>query len=291
MKVLFVVNPVSGDVPKGELYEDIESFSKKEGIDTLIDITTGNKDSEKIRSLVKNEKPDRIVVVGGDGTVNLVASELVSTGIPMGIVPAGSANGLAEELNIPDGFYKSLDLAIHGDARGIDAIMINNEHYSFHLSDFGFNAKVIKRFEDEGSRGMLGYARQFFSELIDTEPFEFSFIADDGAEHQRKAHLAVIANASVYGTGAVINPGGRLDDGVFELCLIKPQPVSELVKIFTGLFTKSVHESHYFEKISCHNLLIKNTNPELLQIDGELIGEVKKLEAKIIGNCLEVVSG
>ena len=172
---------------------------------------------------------ERVIAVGGDGTVKLAAQCLLHTNIPLGILPAGSANGMAKELNIPINTNKALDLAVNGATKSIHLVKINEE-ICIHLSDIGFNAFVVKKFEDNKRRGMWGYVKAAWKVLWNNRRMRVK-IKTDNTWAMRSAAMIVIANATRYGTGAIINPRGKLDDEVFEVIVVKKLSVKEIFKM------------------------------------------------------------
>ncbi|HEY8401600.1 MAG TPA: acylglycerol kinase family protein, partial [Cytophagaceae bacterium] len=157
-KLLFVINPISGGTSKETLEESIYDFCQSHSINPNIYFTTGitEKDKENLLSIQQQYQPDAIIAVGGDGTINLVAGQLVNTPTPIGILPAGSANGLAKDLDIPENIEEALQVIYRFNIKKIDTLKINDIN-CFHLSDFGFNARVCHRFADSLWRGKLSY--------------------------------------------------------------------------------------------------------------------------------------
>ena len=158
----------------------------------------------------------RIVAVGGDGTVTLIAKQLLGTDIIMGILPAGSANGMAKELNIPEVPEQALDIIVNGTIKCCDVIKINDNEISLHLSDFGLNARLVKYFDEGTLRGMWGYSRMVFKVLWSKKLMNAHIIADN-LDLETNAYMVVIANASKYGTGALLILGEILTMAFLKL--------------------------------------------------------------------------
>ena len=107
-----------------------------------------------------------------------------------------------------------------------------NKHICLHLSDIGLNAQLIKHFEEGKLRGKLGYATKVIKTLW-TKSIDDAFISISGGQQvTMKALMVVLANATKYGTGAVINPDGDLYDGQFEVVIMKKLAISELFKMW-----------------------------------------------------------
>ncbi len=287
-KYLFVINPIAGGLDKNQYVSDLKARFTQKGAAFDVIETTGDNDQEKILKYMATCKPDVVVAVGGDGTCNLVAELIQQKDVAMGIVPLGSANGLATELSIPTNTNEATDLLFAGKEIHIDAILINKKHLCLHLSDIGLNARVVKRFEREKSRGMWGYFKQYISEIFRMDPKKFKFDLN-GNQFRRKAHMVVIANASKYGTGAIVNPIGKINDGKFEVCIIKPFPLWSIFSISIALFRGTLKTSRYVKILSCKKIKVYNKYRETVQVDGEVIGEPAVVNAKILHNILKVI--
>jgi len=220
-KILFVINPVSGRNDKSELINRIEDFTGRNNLIYSIFYTPEFEGLKILKDEINKFKPDVVAAVGGDGTCNLVANAIVSTEMSMAVIPLGSANGFAAELGIPKNLEGSLNLIITGGTKLIDTILVNNK-LCLHISDIGLNARIIKRFEQDKIRGIYSYTKHFFKELWGAQPFKFTLILENGKKVKKKAHVIALANASKYGTGVIINPKGLIDDGKFEVVIVKP---------------------------------------------------------------------
>lgn len=243
--------------------------------------TTGEDDARLLRQQLKQQAPDAVVACGGDGTVNLVARTLLGTSTPMGIVPLGSANGLATDRSIPDNVGDALDVLLHGASLEVDGLLINEEHYAFHLADMGYNARLVQEFESNTERGQSGYARSFLR-VARNRPLAKFDIKADGHQFSRRSIMATFANARRYGTGAVVNPNGKLDDGRFELCLFLPWPRWYLIWISVLFFIGQIDKSRYVKIVSCQKLQLNVDRPLPLQVDGELVGEHTAVQVEVL---------
>ncbi|HKJ41883.1 MAG TPA: YegS/Rv2252/BmrU family lipid kinase [Sunxiuqinia sp.] len=286
--LLFVINPISGDRNKDSLIDELKIQSGENGFSYEIFRTTGNNDTEKLQEILSKKHFDKVVAVGGDGTCNLVARQLINSSIAMGIIPLGSANGLASELTLPTNLYEAFQTVINGHKKSIDVLKINQDHLSLHLSDIGLNAKVVERFGKDNVRGFWGYAKHFFSELKTAKPVKFKLISEDKIIY-RKAHMAVIANASSYGTGAIINPQGKIDDGMFEVIFVRPYSFWHLAKMIIPFYTRKIHTLDYVNTISCTEAVIQTPKMQVIQVDGEVIGRMDKISIECLPSCLQVL--
>lgn len=285
-KLLFVINPFSGVRSKEHLPSLIEEKASEFQFEYKLYETKGN-DFTELSSLVSNYNPDIVVAAGGDGTCNLVAQVIRHKEIVMAIIPLGSANGLATELNIPKSSALALDLPFKGKVLEADAVKINGNYYSLHLSDLGLNATIIHRFEKGNKRGIWGYAKQLFKELFFLRSYKFTVECDDQIIKKRAVSIT-LANCTKYGTGAIINPGGKIDDGKFEICILKQFPLRQLLSLTIKFFRGTIHRSVYLEILSCKKVKISCKKRVIFHVDGEIISKVNFLNAEILPNAVKI---
>ncbi|MGN6531159.1 MAG: diacylglycerol/lipid kinase family protein [Ginsengibacter sp.] len=229
--ILFILNPISGGKNKTNWKSIIKDYFKTLSQKIDFFILTGTDDAASIRERIEKTAPQKIVAVGGDGTVSLVAKQLLNSSIPMGILRAGSANGMATELNIPEDPKLQMEIILNGKMRKCDVIKINDKDICLHLSDFGLNARIVKYFDKSSFRGMWAYGRVFIKILLQRKLFDAHLVADN-LDLKIHAYMIVIANATKYGTGAVINPDGKMEDGTVELVRVRRMACIEFVKMF-----------------------------------------------------------
>lgn len=284
-RVLFVINHKSGKGNEGSLKELIDRQSASGDFKIRTYLMEGN-DEENIRSHIREFKPDIVAAAGGDGTVKFIAGILAGTAVTLAIIPYGSANGMARELNITR-IDTALELLGTGKKKKIDLLNINGE-ICIHLADVGLNARVVKRFEKDPKRGILIYGKHLLGEMFFLKNYTFR-ISYDGRTISREAVSLTFANASRYGTGAIINPDGILDDGKFELVIIKPFPRIKLVSIIWKMFAGKLKTSDYVEIIRCSHVIVRSSRKTTLQTDGEILGKVREINARILPRVLEVI--
>ena len=281
---MLIVNPVAGGIDKSEIIEETSLFAHKQGLNFVLYTTAGKDDISKIKDLYDTFKPERVIVAGGDGTIKLVAEALEDSNVVFGIIPAGSANGLATDLNIPESLEENLPIAFHNAFMEMDMIVINGKT-SLHLSDLGLNAALIKNYESSAIHGKWGYALQVVNTLIEKEEPFTATITANGQTVNCMAQMIVIANSKKYGTGVVINPQGTMNDGKFELVVLKNLDLSIFAKIITGNIPI---ESGDVEIISTDRANIKLNSTVSFQIDGEYCGREIELNVAISSKKLKV---
>jgi diacylglycerol kinase (ATP) len=285
LTILFVINPISGGKEKGDWEKSIRSYFENKPHNLDIFLLTGEGDERAVREQIEQVKPDRVVAVGGDGTVKLVAEVVKETPLPLGIIPAGSANGMAKELEVPQELEAALDVIVNGEVRKVDAICINETELCLHLSDVGMNAMLIKYFEEAPGRGMWTYAKGLVKVLMKKRKLRLTVQTDEG-EIKRHAYMVVLANARKYGTGANINPDGDVSDGKFEVVVLRKL---NLIEIYKAIFTNQSFHPDNIEVISTKAAKISVHRKAWFQIDGEYLGRVPEVTARILPGILQMI--
>jgi len=276
-KILFTVNPIAGDKDKTESIALVQKSCDFRKIEIITYFTTGFNDEEQITASVKTNNPDRVIVLGGDGTIRLLAMVLKGTSIPIAILPAGSANGMAASLNLPKNIEQQLELAFQNSTVTIDLLNLNNE-LCMHIADLGINAELVKNYELGKIRGKLGYALKTIPTLWNsTYPFTFK-IHINNTTFERKGVLLAFANARNYGTGATLNPLGRLNDGKFEIVIFKNLNFIQMLKTLNSI---NDFDPEVVEIISTERAIVKCKKPVPFQMDGEYMGETKMVRASL----------
>ncbi|MEO6328656.1 MAG: YegS/Rv2252/BmrU family lipid kinase [Ginsengibacter sp.] len=285
LKILFVINPGSGTKSK----KDWETVTREyfKSLKHIIEffLLTGNNDAISLRYWIDTYKPDRVIAVGGDGTVSLVAEQLLNSSVAMGILPAGSANGMAKELAIPETVNGAMDVILNGEIKSTDLIRINDKAICLHLSDLGVNAQLVKYFEEGNLRGKLGYAKLVLKVLLHKQKMRVT-IKTDKEEITSHAFMVVLANASKYGTGALINPKGNLHDGKFEIVVVRRLAFWSVIKIFLQFKKFNPKKVELFQAESA---IIETTKKIHFQVDGEYIGKINRVTATILHGQLNLL--
>lgn len=284
-KLLFVINPVSGGKKKADPETMVRDFFRDRNEAIEIYRMGGQHDAASLKHYIERWQPHCVVAAGGDGTVKLVAGQLLHSGIPLGILPAGSANGMAAELGLPAALEDALQVILEGRQRQIDVIAINEGEICIHLGDIGLNALLVRNFEQRGVRGKLGYALAVIKTLWQRQLMTVQ-LQHNGTQITRHAFMIVLANARMYGTGAAINPDGDPGDGIFEVVILRRLSVPELLKM---LFRHKPFDPEKTEVIPARSVTISTRRKAHFQVDGEYLGKVSEVKAKILPGALGVM--
>ncbi|MEO6406572.1 MAG: diacylglycerol kinase family protein [Ferruginibacter sp.] len=277
-KILFVINQGAG-TSTGTQWQDIinKYFTGKKWVPEFF-MLPEKPDINILRSYIEDSKPDRAVAVGGDGTVAMLADIIGGSSISLGIIPAGSANGMAKELKIPQEPEEALGIIDAGIIKCCDAIRINDNETCIHISDIGLNAQLIKYFDEGKLRGKMGYIRVILKTLWFKEKMQV-IIQTKGLEVKRHAFMVLLANASQYGFGTVINPDAQLDDGYFEVVVVRKLSIRSLLKM---LIKPGRFNPKHIEIFPSTAVSINTLKPVHFQLDGEYKGKIKKISARVL---------
>jgi diacylglycerol kinase (ATP) len=289
MRILFVVNPISGGVVKNHIVEQIQSFCAQQIYIAEFYFTNGKNDAEILAVKISEMPYDAVVAVGGDGTVNLVGKLLIHKKIPMAIIPSGSGNGLSKDLAIPQDITFALQTLEKFNSEYIDTLDINGKP-SLHLADLGFNALIVKRFSESETRGSSTYAWHLLREYVNYTASRYTISANGQPAFGTRAFMLTVANGNVFGSNLLVNPQGKLNDGVFEICVIEEFPKALGVNLLYQMFDEGIQDSVYSYSIRCKEAKIENIDYADFQIDGEAEAESpESLLVKIVPASLRVI--
>lgn len=283
LKLLFIINPASGN-NKRDWNKLITNYFSSYNYTIELYHLTKNCSVKTLDSKIKRFLPNQVIAVGGDGTIKMVAECILQKNIPLGILPAGSANGLAKELKIDEDPTKALDILTKGNLQKIHITKINN-HLCIHLSDIGLNAYAMKHFKYQGVRGMWGYLRASLKVLWQNPIMEIEMQNDEKA-FKIKAEMIVIANGTQYGSGAIINPIGKLNDTHFEVITIKK---ISFLEVFKMIVSHAPYDSSKTEIFQTNTLSMRSKKRVHFQVDGEYIGKVYEIKAFLIPDALQII--
>jgi diacylglycerol kinase (ATP) len=286
LKILFCVNPGAGPKRNIDWSDLIRTWFEGRVHQPLVLFLPKGDAQAAIADAVTEHAPDRVVAVGGDGTVVMVARVVGGTGLPMAIIPAGSANGLATDMEIPMDPDRAVDRAVNGTAHAIDAIEVNGQDLCLHLGDLGLNAQLIHYYDQVKERGMFTYARLSLKVLLNRKRFIVRMAGGGGGTVVRSAFMVVLANARRYGTGATINKIGRLDDGLFEVVLVRRFDLREL---WVALSRRQRYDPRRVEVFQVREVWIRTLHATHFQLDGDHKGRTQNVHARVLPSFIQLV--
>jgi len=288
MKILFVLNPVSGGTSNDKAILAIHRMAIETRCDFKFYYTCGEDDLGKLEQQIAEYNPERVVAGGGDGTVHLVGRALLQKNRLMAILPLGSANGLATALGLPQDEEGALGVIFHSKrTQPLDVLRFNGDHYCIHLADMGVNAMMVKNYAEEGDRGMMGYARHLLRAIKESPLLRYT-VRTPEKTYEKEGYMAAFANAHMYGTGIHISEGS-VSDGKFEICNVERIALDAAIKAGLTRFNVFVDKDMFSDVISCREAVIDIDQPVDFQIDGEYMGRTQHLEIGILSAALTIV--
>ena len=232
---------------------------------------------------------DIVVAVGGDGTVNETASGLVGSDVLLGIIPCGSGNGLARFLEIPVNIEESIKTINQLHAEKIDSAEADG-HPFFNIAGMGFDAHIGQVFAGGKKRGFFSYVQSSLTEIINYKSNVYYLTIDD-VSYTRKAFILSIANSSQYGNNAHISPKASVQDGLLDVCIVKPFPLYRFPEMVLRMFTKTADGSDFVEIIKGKHITVKRDEAGPMHLDGEPVKAASTVNINIKPHTLNVLVG
>jgi YegS/Rv2252/BmrU family lipid kinase len=288
-KILFIINPISGGHNKMEIIQSIPKLLDHNKFDISFAHTKHAGHAAKIAKEAVDKNTDIIVAVGGDGTINEVASQLVNTNAVLAIVPCGSGNGLARDLGIPLHYRKTIQQINILKQREID-VGICNHQYFFSLTGAGFDAQVAYDFNRGKQRKFFGYLWSILKTYFKLKD-QYYEVELENEKVTDKFFFVTIANSSQWGYNVKVAPNARPDDGVFSVNLCKKPPFLSLIHFGIKMLSGKIETSKYVTLKNSSKITITSKQDFYYHIDGEFKGkDVKQIEVNILYKALKILA-
>jgi diacylglycerol kinase (ATP) len=287
----FIVNPISGNGKHNITEAFLRSSFPASEFKIEIDYTNRKKHAIELTKAAVANNPNYIVACGGDGTINEVASCLIGTTIKLGIIPVGSGNGLASNLNIPRKFEKAIEIIRKGTVSTIDVGKIN-EHYFFSNTGIGIDSMIIKKYEQSGKRTLIAYIKAALSSSFEfkTQETKLSF---DNKEIIANPFLLFISNSNEMGYNMSLTPKASLNDGWLDMIVVPQLSFLEKMTLGYHVLRNTVEKFKKAQHTLIQDLTIEVPTATSLdsQIDGESYTiKTNSIKVSIIKNGLTVIT-
>ncbi len=286
--IVFIVNRNSAKKNHDQVTQGIKSGIDNKLNTVSIVYTEYAGHAEVISKKAVDDNVDVIVAVGGDGTVNEVATPIVNSDSILGIIPLGSGNGLARHLGIPRNINKAIELIANFDTTTIDTCTVNEKTF-VSIAGVGFDAHIAELFAKGNRRGFLGYfhivANEYFGYKSDT--YKLSF--DNNEKVNETALFIAFANSNQFGYNTTIAPNATLKDGFLDVCIVKKPMIFKLPIIANLLLLRKLDKSPSVKIIKAKEIAVERQSEGIVNIDGEAINFKKKLSIKIKPLSLKII--
>lgn len=273
-KLYLIINPISGTKSKKGLDSKLVDRLEKAGFDVTVGFTGGPGDATEMARQAAAEGYDGVLACGGDGTINETAKGLLGTGVPLGILPAGSGNGLARHLGIPVDARAACDIVAKRCVRDCDYGDVNGNPF-FCTFGIGFDAAVSDRFAASPKRGRMTYVKSALHEFRHYNPLDYRILADD-EEIDMKAFLITVANANQYGNNAYIAPDASVTDGKLNLVIVPRITKMGTLPLGIRLMSGTLDKSKKLVHRRVNKVVIERAESGPAHLDGEPFGNAGK---------------
>lgn len=288
-RICFIINPVSGRKKKKNLDELIESVFNEKEFNISIKYTQSAGHAALLSKEAVSNKTEIVVAVGGDGTINEVASELVNTNNVLGIVPLGSGNGLARHLQIPLNPKKALVVIKLVQTIEIDTALVNQARF-ISIAGVGFDALVAKEFARNKTRGFATYFKLVVKSFFRYKSKKYKLQFADGSEKVVRAFFIAFANSNQFGNNTQIAPNACLLDGKLDICIVKKPPLIKMPNIANLMLRKRIDKSSYVEVIKSESVIVKRNKNRVVNLDGEALKISKNFTVKVDPLSLKIIT-
>lgn len=268
--ILFIINKKSGTDRDKSLDAVIRKGLDAHEYATEISYTQYPGHATELTLDAVKRNVDVVVAVGGDGSVNEIARGLVHTHTLLGIVPKGSGNGLARALGLPMNVEECIKIIGEMCIRSID-VGYANDHLFLSNAGVGFDALIARLFARNESRGLFTYARLVIQSMKTYRPKNY-VLHVDGTRIEEQAFFVAVANGNQFGYDFRIAPKAKLDDGMLDICLVRPLKWYHWPWVTVGSFTGTLQNSAVVRQLQGQELSIERREPlEWMQVDGEAV--------------------
>lgn len=287
-RIVFIINPIAGRGDGRQVGLKIEKATASWDADVALLYTERPGHGSELAREEAALGAYAVVAVGGDGTVNEIASALVGTDTALGIVPRGSGNGLAYHLGIPKRFSEALRIIKEAAPMTIDTATFNG-HPFFCTAGVGYDAKVAMEYASSGSRGLATYARKVISVWHSYQPQEYH-ITTDSADFTVKALLVTVGNANQWGNHFHITPKASISDGLLDITIIHPVNLAQVLPIPIQLMDKHILSNHHVDSLLSSRVHITRKGPDnQAHFDGEAIMAGEQIDIAVVPASLKVL--
>lgn len=282
-RVLLVANP---NARRGAEARGLEQPLEALGLEVTFVETEG---IEHLHHTIRTTGPtvDRIVIAGGDGSIAAALPALLEIEIPLAVIPLGTANDLARNLELPETQDAQLRLVVEGAVRRIDIGRANGRPF-LNAASIGYGAAVAALHEGAAKRwlGVLNYLRVLYLAWRRIRPFAVEITCDGATHTGHFVHLAVV-NGRFHGGGLEPRPTGTIDDGLLDLYALRGGPAFRLLQLLVALKLQGASSPRLF-RLQGRRIRITTRRPRRVNVDGEL-GLQTPLDLEILPRALAVV--
>lgn len=287
-KILFIINPISGDIQKVNLPQLIEKNIDKQIFESSIRYTERKGHAKYLAENAVKEGFKVVVAVGGDGSISEVAEALVHTDVKLGVIALGSGNGLAHHLNLPiKNVKKSIQIINKRNAVKIDTGLSNHGPF-LSFAGAGIESKIARTYSHIGKRGFFAYAFAAVKDVFSGYEPQQRKVSIDGEMHDLTLFMFTIYNAKYLGY-KVGKVEASLQDGYFQLLHLKPFPFWKLLYVAFLLIIGKIHLAKEATIYKAKEIVLFNNQKTPFQKDGDAFISSQDYKFKLVPNSLSII--
>lgn len=284
--IAFIVNPTAGTKTKNRVAKLIRELLDPQQFAPTVVVTEYAGHATQLAGQFAMQEYYAVVAVGGDGTINEVASGLIGTNTALGIVPNGSGNGFARHLDISTRMNRAIEMLNSSEPIFVDYGLVNEKPF-FSTCGVGFDAVVAEKFSDS-ERGLKGYVQSIFKDLFQYKPENYH-LQGEGIDQTTTAFLINFANAGQWGYDAYIAPKASIQDGWLDVAIVSKFPMVIAPGLALSLFTKNIDDMLHMNTLRTKELTLTRESEGVAHIDGTPITMPAELHVRIVEDGLKVL--
>ncbi len=269
-EISILINPIAGIKDKQKVLYCLEKHLDHDVFVHELHYTSYAGHARELAREAAEKGKAAVIVAGGDGTVNEVASALLGSHTALGIIPVGSGNGFARQMNIPCNTISAVKCINGFRCRWIDTFTAN-DRFALNLAGVGFDGLVAEKFAQLQTRGFLSYIRAVVSLYPQYKSFGFS-VKTENINLEEKSIMVCVANSGQFGNNAVIAPWAVAHDGLLDICILQRVPVWLSPVVAIGLLTGSIHRTSFVQYYRAAKVCVKTDKAIHWHIDGDPCG-------------------
>ena len=286
--IAFIINPISGTQNKRKLPKMIEQTLDKDQWLANIDFTERAGHARELAQQYARMGFTAVVAVGGDGTVNEVATGLRDTETALGVIPMGSGNGFARHLNIPMRVPRAIEMLNHSEVIKVDYGLANDRVFVTTCGT-GFDALIAYQFATAGERGVQTYLKKIMQDVLTYHPESYRITDGKGIDIEHRAFLLTFANANQWGNKAYIAPQASMQDGKMDICMLSSSALLGAPALAVSLFTKTIDKSLFMETLQAREVTLLRESDAPFHIDGDPVAMPREIHVRMVEDGLRVL--
>ncbi|MDN5323596.1 MAG: hypothetical protein PWQ67_2050 [Clostridia bacterium] len=271
MKLYCIINPQAGRGMTARLRPIIKKNIEKIGAEVIVNFTQNAGHAQILAKDAKEIRVDRVIAVGGDGTINEVINGLIDSDIPLGIIPTGTGNDLSRTLNLPQDPLEAIIVLARGKQLAINIAEVNGKYFA-NVASVGFDAAVANWVnKNKKIKGKLVYYSAILYNIIRNKHYNLT-INLDGNIIEKECTLVAVANGKYYGAGQKIAPQANLYDNLFDVVIVSRVSRMDILKTLPGIREGKHILNPSVSIYKAKNVTISSLNTNVpVQADGETL--------------------